>query len=95
MIFIPYLKQSFREEIENTTDLKHTANYFASLKDEDFAGAINYQNHVICKQFINTKGIKYWRLALVVGTLFLTILELVRQIVNPYEDEKIKINGNV
>ncbi len=92
---MPYLPETFRQEIEDTTDLKHTAGYFASLKDEDFAGAINYQNHVICKEFIKKKGVKYWRLALVVGTLLLTILELVRQVVNPYEDEKIKINGNV
>ena len=92
---MPYLTQRFREEIEKITDLEHTAMYFASLKDEDFAGAINYQNHKICKKFINVKGIKYWRLALVIGTLFLTILELVRQVVNPYEDEKIEKNGNV
>ncbi|TDI96957.1 MAG: hypothetical protein E2O29_01610 [Deltaproteobacteria bacterium] len=92
---MPYLPESFRWEIEETTDLKHTARYFASLKDEDFAGAINYQNHVICKKFIEKKGIKYWRLALVVGTLLLTILELVRRVVTPYEDEAIKRNGDV
>lgn len=92
---MPYLKQDFRETIERVTDLKHTSEYFASLKDEDFAGAINYYNHVICKMFIQKKGIKYWRLALVVGTLFLTILELVRRVVSPYEDEAIKRNGDV
>lgn len=92
---MPYLKPNFREELEAVTDLRNTSRYMATLKDEDFAGAINYYNHVICKNFIETKGIKYWRLALVVGTLFLTILELVRRVVNPYEDKKIKENGDV
>lgn len=92
---MPYPNQDFRDEVEATTDLEHDASYFASLSEQDFAGALNFWIHYVCRKFILRKGIKYWRLALVVGTLLLTILELVRRIVNPYEDKKIKDVGDV
>lgn len=87
---MPYLEEKFREEIEDVTYLSHTSSYFSSLSDEDFAGALNYWNHMVSRRYINKKGIKYWRLALVIGTLVLTIFELVRRVVNPYEDKKMQ-----
>ncbi|HDY88416.1 MAG TPA: hypothetical protein ENH82_09950 [bacterium] len=87
---MPYLTEDQKYEIEKQIELKHAAAYFASMSDENFAGSINYWNHVTCRTYINKKGIKYWRLALVVGTLLLTIFELVRRVVNPYEDKKMQ-----
>jgi len=92
---MPYLKQDLRDEIEEQIGLRQVASYLASLSDENFAGAINYIVHVISRTFINRKGIKYWRLALVIGTLTLTIFELVRRVVTPYEEEKIEQNTDV
>ncbi len=37
----------------------------------------------------------YINMATVVGVMVLTVFEFVRRVVNPYEDEKIKKNGDV
>ena len=92
---MPYLHKTFREEIQLATDLDNLTFYLANLKDEDFAGAWNFLNYKICKEYLREKGNKYWRFCIVVGTMILCLLELWRRVISPYEDQKIKENGDV
>lgn len=84
---MPYIDQTSRELID------------PMLKDvqiEDMgAGELNYTITSLCHRWIRRKGLKYINLAIVFGVLITALLELYRRIVAPYEDKKIRENGEV
>ena len=92
---MPYLRQDFRDVIESQINLKWLANYFASLKFDEFVGALNYLVYTIVKQYLDRNGTSYAKLAGIVGTLKCCISEIYRRIAGPYEDLKIHCNGDV
>lgn len=94
---MPYLDESFKDEIEEVTECEHATQYFASLGHEHFAGAVNYWNFkIVRKRFAACKPWRrYWQFALWVGTMVCCILEVYRRLVVPYEEDKIKENGDV
>ncbi len=95
MFNMPYLNQDFRSEINIHGSFERTSSYMSSLKPKDFAGGLNYYITKLVKRYLKKNGKKYWILALIVGTLVCTIFELYRKVISNYEDEKIKINGEV
>lgn len=92
---MPYLEQKFKDELDKQVNIDQLSWYMNSLKDEDFAGGLNYLITVIVKRYLKEKGLKYWRLALITGTLECCIKELYRRVGSFYEDIKIKENGDV
>ena len=82
---MPYIKQDRREEIDPTI-LKFCPGN---------AGDLNYVVTVMIDNFINWKGETYENLNSMIGALECCKQEYYRRIIAPYEDEKIKENGDV
>jgi len=84
---MPYINKVGREIINPM--LKH-------VNVEDMgAGELNYTITSLCHRWIARKGLKYINLAIVFGVLITALLELYRRIAAPYEDKKIRDNGEV
>jgi len=79
---MPYIKQYLRKEIEDG----------AVPVDP---GQLNYLVSSICDIYIQEHGKTYATLNEVIGALECAKLELYRRVAAPYEDEKIKENGDV
>lgn len=57
-------------------------------------GELNYIVTTIIQKYISTHGDSYTTYNSVVGALECCKLEFYRRLVTPYEDEKIKLNGD-
>jgi hypothetical protein len=79
---MPYIKNYLREEI-------------GSGSDPVDAGQLNYLISSICNDYIDEQGKCYDTLNEVIGVLECSKLELYRRVIAPYEDEKVKENGDV
>ena len=82
---MPYIKQDMRDILRKHLDLV------------DFAGAgeLNYCITTLCQRYLDKIGVSYASLNVVVGVLECAKQELYRRIAAPYEDNKIKENGDV
>lgn len=91
---MPYLKENFRALLEKQglTDLIH---YFVTLKDEDAVGALNYIIFKLVGQRIALQGEKYHRYNGLLGAIGEAQCEIRRRLLTPYEDKKIKEEGDV
>lgn len=58
-------------------------------------GTLNYQISMLCKDYWDDVGHRYQTANDIVGALESAKLEFYRRVVVPYEDEKIKQNGDV
>ena len=58
-------------------------------------GELNYAITALVKDYLDDKGHSYTRYNEAIGVLECAKLELYRRLVSPYEDEKIKENGDV
>ena len=79
---MPYIKQQRREAL------------LAGAKPQD-AGELNFTISVLVDDYLQEKGLRYAQLNEVIGALDCAKLELYRRVAAPYEDEKIKENGDV
>jgi hypothetical protein len=59
------------------------------------AGELNFLITALCIEYLNTNGKNYQRINDVVGALEGAKLEFYRRVAAPYEDLKIKENGDV
>lgn len=59
------------------------------------AGELNYSLALEVDEYIETKGLSYQTLNDVAGVLTNLNLEVYRRMAAPYEDEKIRLNGEV
>jgi hypothetical protein len=59
------------------------------------AGELNYLITTLCVEYLNTNGKNYQHINDVVGALEGAKLEFYRRVAAPYEDLKIKENGDV
>ncbi len=59
------------------------------------AGELNYLITKLIHKYIETNGLKYAKINDVVGALEGAKLEFYRRIAVPYEEEKIKTNGDI
>ena len=83
---MPYIKKERRDDFLDCIVL--------SDKIES-PGELNYVITSVVKSYLDRKGIKYDTINEVVGVLECAKLELYRRISSPYEDTKIKENGDV
>lgn len=81
---MPYIKQEFRVAVRPT-----------SQSAPVIAGDLNFQITTLLITYIHQHGKSYNTLNEIVGALECAKLELYRRVVAPYEDEKIKVNGDV
>lgn len=79
---MPYIDASTRRQIDGGVQART-------------AGQLNYQISSLCKKYLDFYGICYDHLNEVIGVLECVKQELYRRVVVPYEDKKIKENGDV
>ena len=84
---MPYIKKPKRKILE--------PNILAASGYVSCEGDLNYCFSLLCKQFIKRKGKKYKYFNACIGALESAKLELYRRHIAPYEDEKIKENGDI
>ena len=79
---MPYIKEDARKEL-------------GRIRVPVNAGELNYYITTVCKRYLETNGEKYQTYNDIVGALEGCKLELYRRKIGPYEDIKIKENGDV
>jgi len=84
---MPYIKQEKRKEIDPLLQ-----NIFPILKEK---GDYNYVITTIIHNYIKDNGLRYSTLNDSIGIVECVKQELYRMIVSPYEDIKIKENGEI
>jgi len=77
---MPYIKEGDRSE---------------ALLDPRTPGELNYSFTVTAKDYLRLKGLSYTHINDVLGALEGAKLEFYRRVVVPYEEGKIKENGDV
>jgi hypothetical protein len=87
---MPYIRQTSRQELDH--DITKLS---GALQCELDVGEYNYVITRLIYDYINVKGLRYKHLNDVVGMLECCKQEFIRRVVSPYEDQKIKENGDV
>lgn len=87
---MPYIKRDQRPAIDQLVN--PLIDHLKSLPPEDQDGSLNYAVTKIIKHIYPQK---YFHLNRALGVLTAITQELYRKIVGPYEDKKIKENGDV
>lgn len=91
---MPYIKNSRRAEIESYTELSKFITRLSGLTDPLTVGDLNYIITKITRLYLK-KDFNYKKINDVIGVLECAKLELYRRVALPYEDLKIKENGDV
>lgn len=79
---MPYIKQNRREEL-------------TELPSPKTPGELNYILTIVCRNYLDAKLLSYQTINDIVGALEGAKLEFYRRVAAPYEDTKIKENGDV
>jgi len=92
---MPYLNTDQKAEFEVHGEIKVLVAYITSLSLKDFKGALNYLNFLIARTYLKVVGNSYYNISTVVNAVEDSAKELRRRLLDPYEDKKIKQNGDV
>jgi len=84
---MPYINQEQRDKIIINNTIK--------INNISSPGELNYIITYILLNYLNHNKINYTNINEVIGVLECTKLELYRRLAIPYEDKKIKENGDV
>ena len=90
---MPYISQEERESLNPSIDA--IAEMLSVLPEEEQAGPLNYVISSLCWQLFDRGRHNYNSLNTLVGAMESAKAEFQRRVVAPYEDEKIKANGDV
>lgn len=91
---MPYIKDDDKVKWKRViAELQHAFEVFAP--DEVHAGDLNYLFSMVAKQYLVSKGLQYAHINDVLGALDGASKEFYRRLVAPYEDKKIKNNGDI
>lgn len=91
---MPYLKREDKEKVEEL--IEETNRSFRDIGGElKTAGELNYTVTQLIRGYFIDNGGRYQQINDVVGALDSAKAEFQRRIVGPYEDLKIKDNGDV
>lgn len=84
---MPYIKKYKRLKVDKKLE--------EISKEISESGELNYCIYKLCKLWLDNKEINYDSISDCIKTLECAKLEFYRMILSPYEDIKIKKNGNV
>lgn len=99
---MPYIKQARRAEINpgvfgglDFQGNEITDDWFIDRSAIKTAGELNFAFSLLAKSYLDNTEYSYAKMNDVVGALEGAKLEFYRRVAAPYEDEKIKENGDV
>jgi len=87
---MPYIKQEDREKFENSLNLLKK-----DICSDDSKGELTYILYSISLDWIKKKGKSYTSISSGISSLTDAAEELRRRELNPYEDVKLKENGDI
>lgn len=90
---MPYIKTDRRNDLKS--DSESDPHYDYVFGDAKTAGELNYVFTVLVQWYFKKNGANYQAINDVVGALEACKLEFYRRVAVPYEDKKIKENGDV
>lgn len=91
---MPYLLEAQKDEADSQ-GLKESRQYASTMSLKNFVGFLNYAITTYVRDWLEANGKRYFSLCAIVGTIICSVFELYRRRVAPYEDTKIKENGDV
>lgn len=80
---MPYIEQHYREQLDSGKAVPTSP------------GQLNYKISKLLKDYLHEHVISYGLLNDIVGAVEGAKQEFIRQVINPYEDQKIKTNGGL
>lgn len=89
---MPYVKQKDRKRLFTES---RNQDYNVSVGPTNNPGELNYVLTELIQKHLSERGINYTNINEVIGVLECCKLELYRRLAAPYEDVKIKENGDV
>jgi len=92
---MPYITKIDRKKYEKAIDDIVLQLNLSGMDGFYPAGDLNYIITTIIKKTLDRQGERYQTLNAVVGSLECCKLELYRRLISPYEDTKVKSNGDV
>jgi hypothetical protein len=92
---MPYIKKSQRKDLDDAIAKLLFALREAENSDRDAKGLYNYTITRLSHDYVNYHGLNYSSINDVVGILESAKNEFYRKVAAPYEDKKIKENGDV
>tara|TARA_B100002019_G_C20950692_1_gene441462 strand:+ start:67 stop:348 length:282 start_codon:yes stop_codon:yes gene_type:complete len=92
---MPYIKNQDRKKFESAIDEIVNQLNVSGITGFYPAGELNYIISKIVNDTLDRQGVRYQNINSVVGVLDCCKMELYRRVASPYEDEKIKENGDV
>lgn len=90
---MPYIKPADRNQLDDA--LSSLAAQIVVQENSTQAGILNYSISALFNEVLKTRGLNYRNLNELIGVLECAKLELYRRVASPYEDLKIKENGDV
>tara|TARA_A100001391_G_scaffold106159_1_gene70996 strand:- start:9498 stop:9782 length:285 start_codon:yes stop_codon:yes gene_type:complete len=90
---MPYIKPADRNQLDDA--LSSLAAHIVVQENSTQAGILNYSISALFNEVLKTRGLNYRNLNELIGVLECAKLELYRRVASPYEDLKIKENGDV
>lgn len=92
---MPYIKQKHRKKLLLEEMMYTTGRECIDFELINNPGELQYVMSIIFKSYIERKGLNYQNCNDVMGALAGAQMEFYRRVVVPYEDSKIKENGDV
>lgn len=93
---MPYINQKNRKEVKKQLDelIKHLEKKVLGAENKDVDGILNY---IICNILLSVYNKKpgYYNYNRMMGVIECVKQELYRRVISPYEDKKIKENGDI
>ena len=90
---MPYLQADVKKDVDDC-GLTTLVNLVEQVEPTTGAGIVTYSIYRLMLAVVKDRT-RFWSLALVGGAVVFAVLEFYRRVVAPYEDTKIKENGDV
>jgi len=90
---MPYISKVDREKYDHAISV--IVAILSELGDHQVGGHLNYILYSIVKRYLDNKGIKYHRINCLLGSIECCKQEIYRRLAVPYEEIKIKTEGDI
>jgi hypothetical protein len=92
---MPYIKQEDRKKYEDINAIVSKLVVLSEKDENEVYGNMNYIFFTIIKRYLAFKGLRYFRLQNIIGTIKCVENEIINRILNFYENSAMSQNGDI
>lgn len=92
---MPYIKSKARDYYKHVGNLDDVATALCTICLPNAKGDLNYIITYLVKRYLAEHGVSYFTASAMIDAVHDAECELRRRVLDPYEDKKIKENGDV